>query len=71
MRMDRNAEGYADPTVKGAWDHMCQTKNQYDAKVMDRISRIIPVIKAVAEIAGLEVVGRIVLKDKCTGKEYR
>lgn len=70
MRMDRNAEGYSDPTVKGAWDNMCQTKHQYDAKVMDRIGRLIPIMKSVAEIAGFEVVGRITLKDKKTGKEW-
>lgn len=71
MRMDKNGEGYSDPTVKGSWDNICQTKRQYDAKVMDRISRVISVIKSVAEIAGFEIVGRITLKDKKTGKEWR
>ena len=32
---------------------------------------LIPVMKQTAELAGFEVVGRIVLKDKATGKEYR
>lgn len=32
---------------------------------------LIPIMKQTAELAGFEVVGRIVLKDKHTGKEYR
>ena len=35
------------------------------------ISSLIPIMKQTAELAGLEVVGRIALKDKQTGKEYR
>ena len=35
------------------------------------ISNLIPIMKQTAELAGFEVVGRIVLKDKRTGKEYR
>ena len=32
---------------------------------------LIPVMKQTAELAGFEVVGRITLRDKETGKEYR
>ena len=35
------------------------------------ISNLIPIMKQTAELAGFEVVGRIVLKDEHTGKEYR
>lgn len=31
----------------------------------------IPIIKQTAELAGFEIIGRIALKDKITGKEYR
>ena len=36
-----------------------------------KISDLIPVMKQTAELAGFEVVGRIILRDKGTGKEYR
>ena len=35
------------------------------------ISDLIPVMKQTAELAGFEVVGRITLRDKGTGKEYK
>lgn len=35
------------------------------------ISSLIPILKQTAELAGFEVVGRITLRDKATGKEYR
>ena len=35
------------------------------------ISRLIPILKQTAELAGFEVVGRITLRDKETGKEYK
>lgn len=35
------------------------------------ISRLIPVMKQTAELAGFEVVGRITLRDKSTGKEWK
>lgn len=42
-----------------------------EAERMAVISNLIPIMKQTAELAGFEVVGRIVLKDKRTGKEYR
>ena len=42
-----------------------------EAERMAVISNLIPIMKQTAELAGFEVVGRIVLKDKRTGIEYR
>ena len=55
----RNKEGYADPTA-GAAIHEAEPK----AKKKE-------VLKQMIDIAGYEMVGRIVLRDKDTGKEYR
>lgn len=70
-RMDRNSSGYHDPTAGAAWSNMRREERQQEAERMEVISNLIPVMKQTAELAGFEVVGRITLKDKTTGKEYR
>lgn len=70
-RMDKNAEGYADPTAGGAWNNIIEKERRREAARMAVISNLIPILKQTAELAGFEVVGRITLKDKATGKEYR
>lgn len=47
-------------------------KNIKEKRIGFQLSgNLIPIMKNTAELAGFEVVGRIVLKDKHTGKEYR
>ena len=43
----------------------------WEAERLAMIGRLIPVLKQTAELAGFEVVGRITLRDKDTGKEYK
>ena len=65
----RNKEGYADPTA-GAAIHEAKPKakkREYNPEVTNLVS----VLKQMIGIAGYEMVGRIVLRDKDTGKEYR
>ncbi len=69
--MYKNQEGYSDPTPGTALSNILREERQRDAESLATISRLIPVIKQTAELAGFEVVGRITLKDKATGKEYR
>lgn len=69
--MDKNGEGYADPTAGAAWSNIRRGERQQEAERMTAISNLIPVMKQTAELVGFEVVGRITLKDKATGKEYR
>ena len=57
----RNKEGYADPTA-GAAIHEAEPKAK---------KNLVSVLKQMIDIAGYEMVGRIVLRDKDTGKEYR
>lgn len=50
---------------------MRREERRQEAERLSMISNLIPVMKQTAELAGFEVVGRITLKDKVTGKEYR
>jgi hypothetical protein len=69
--MDKNSEGYADPTAGEAWKNIRRADRHREAERLAMISNLIPIIKQTAELAGFEVIGRIALKDKATGKEYR
>lgn len=61
-----------DPTPGEAMSNIRKEQRQQEAaERLALISRLIPVMKQTAELAGFEVVGRITLKDKETGKEYR
>ena len=63
----RNKEGYADPTAGAAIHEAKAKKREYNPEVTNLVS----VLKQMIDIAGHEMVGRIVLRDKDTGKEYR
>ena len=70
--MYKNAEGYSGPPPGEAMSNIRREQRQQEtAERLAVISRLIPVMKQTAELAGFEVVGRITLKDKETGKEYR
>lgn len=69
--MNKNGEGYVDPTPGDAFGNIRREEHKREADRLSVISNLIPIMKNTAELAGFEVVGRIVLKDKHTGKEYR
>ena len=69
--MSRNAEHYADPTPTAAMRNICRDEYQKEAARLDRIGDIVPLLRQMANIAGFEIIGRIPLRDKATGKEYR
>lgn len=69
--MGRNAEGYKDPTAAEAIGNITREERRREAERLAVISKIIDIIKKMAELVGFEIVGRIVLKDKITGKEYK
>lgn len=61
--MYRNNEGYPDPTA---------SKAIHEAdKPPEEVTTAIRRIKTIAEWHGFEVTGRIWLRDKLTGREYR
>lgn len=70
-RMDRNGEGYTDLTAGTACKNIQREKQKREEQRQAAISSLIPIIKEVAALAGFEVVGRITLRDRRTGKEYR
>lgn len=58
------------------WAYLPQPpQKQEDAKEeadrLRKISAMMATLKQAADLAGLEVVGRVIFKDKATGKEYR
>jgi len=69
--MGRNAEHYADPTPAAALRNISKDERQKEAVRLDRIGSIVPLLRQMADIAGFEIIGRIPLRDKATGKEYR
>lgn len=69
--MGRNAEHYADPTPAAAMKNIRKEERQKDAATMLQISILVPLLRQMADIAGFEIMGRIPLRDKATGKEYR
>lgn len=69
--MGKNGEGYPDSTAGSAWRNIRKEENRREMERAAVISNLIPIMKQTAELEGFEVVGRIVLKDKHTGKEYR
>lgn len=67
----KNAEGYPDPTTGEAMSNIAMEERQKDAERLAVISELIPIMKKTAELVGFEVVGRIILVDKETGKKYK
>lgn len=51
--------------------NICRDEYQKEAARLDRIGDIVPLLRQMAGIAGFEIIGRIPLRDKATGKEYR
>lgn len=69
--MYRNAEGYLDPTAGEAYANIEREQRRQEAKRLIAAGRLITLLKQMTELAGFEVVGRITLRDKETGREYR
>lgn len=70
-RYGRNAEGYPDPTATAAFNNIRREERRQEDERLETISSLIPIIKQTAALAGFDVIGRIALRDKETGKEYR
>lgn len=66
--MRRNAEHYADPTPGTALRNI---EYQEEAARLQDIKTLVAILKKVAECYGFEIIDRVALKHKATGKEYR
>lgn len=67
----KNSEGYPDPTVGEAMSNITAEQRKKEADRLAAISALIPILKQTAGLVGFEIVGRIVLLDKETGKKYK
>lgn len=63
----RNSEGYADPTAHAALDPIAQEETALESKV----NFLIKVLKFTANEAGFDVVNRIELRDRNTGRLFK
>lgn len=63
----KNAEGYSDPTAATGMSRVLREESESQR----RINTLIASIKGFIAVADCELVGRIVIRDKRTGREYR
>lgn len=69
--MFRNSEGYPDPTAGHAYANIRREERERESTVLNRISALMHIIKAAADLAGFDIAERIVLRDRETGREYK
>lgn len=67
----RNPEGYPDPTAHDALTNVMRERSQQLEAADQRMSRLIKVLKGAIDLAGFELMARIEIKDKSTGRMYR
>lgn len=67
MKPWENGEGYPDPTAYDALKVLSEQQNQD----RQRISAVIHTVRCVLDLAGFELINRMELQDKRTGRVYR
>ena len=67
----RNKEGYPDPTAGEAIGTLAKEERREEKERNAAVTSLITMLKQIISLAGFELVERIVLRDKETGKEYR
>lgn len=65
--LNRNAEGYRDPTAEAALSAVIREETEQQR----RLNALIYVLKFTIDAAGFELIHRIELRDKKTGREYK
>ena len=63
----KNSEHYNDPTPYEAHKNI---RKELEAARMRTISALVSALKQVADLAGFEIVGRVVLMDKDSGRIF-
>lgn len=63
----QNKEGYADPTAYEGLKPIIRE----DEEQQKRLNNLIFVLKYIIRLAGFELLNRIELKDRKSGREYR
>lgn len=62
-----NSEGYYDPT---AYEGLKPVIRE-DAAVQNKLNKLITALKLVIDLAGFELIGRIQVRHRKSGKEFR
>lgn len=65
--LSRNSEGYRDPTAEAALSAVIREETEQQR----RLNALIYVLKFTIEEAGFELIRRIELRDKKTGREFK
>lgn len=63
----KNAEGYSDPTAGTAMSNILREENEQRR----RVSSLIKELKIIIDDAGFDLLARIEIRDRKTGREYR
>lgn len=63
----QNGEGYADPTAYEGLKPIIQE----EVEQQKRVNNLIFVLKYIIRLAGFDLLNRIEIKDRKTGREYR
>lgn len=63
----RNHEGYSDPTAGTAISNILRDEQEQQR----RVSELLGVLKYIIDRAGFDLMARIEVRDRKTGKEYR
>ena len=63
----RNKEGYKDPTAYAAMSKILAEENEQQR----RVSELIAVLKHIIDDAGFDLIERIKIRDRKTGRECR
>lgn len=63
----KNAEGYSDPTAGTAMSNILREENEQQR----RVASLIKELKSIIDEAGFDLLARIEIRDRKTGREYR
>lgn len=63
----KNSEGYSDPTACTAMSNILREENEQQR----RVSSLIKELKIIIDEAGFDLLARIEIRDRKTGREYR
>lgn len=67
--LSRNGSGYYDPTAYQAMKNVMEDESSFDES--DRFHQLLETIFYITELSGFHIEGRIVIKDKKTGRIWR
>ena len=63
----KNAEGYSDPTAYEGINNILREENE----TQKRVNALIGAIKSLVNLAGFDLLNRIEIRDRKTGKEFK